>query len=194
MKKGARPSQIINNFFTFGTIVMISIVITLYSKYFGQNENEPLPLPSKLKVLACFDENSKVRFTNSTLLQEATKALSKGFYKIDGGYIKPLNTKSYVQEYISLEEIDSFFIEAIKKDKTKNPTKYITIKYELIENDKTNKDLDKNKKFNFGALQTSIRLNGKEILWVFTDFRFFDKIELRKITDCTIRTLKANGN
>ncbi len=194
MKKGARPSQIINNFFTFGTIVMISIVITLYSKYFGQNQNEPLPLPSKLKVLACFDENSKVRFTNSTLLQEASKALSKGFYKIDGGYIKSLNAKSYIQEYISLDELDSFFIESIKTAKAKNPAKYITIKYEVIENDKNDTTLEEKKKFNFGALQTSIRLNGKEILWVFTDFRFFDKIELRKITDCTIRTLKANAN
>ncbi len=194
MKKGSRPSQIINNFFTFGTIVMISIVITLYSKYFGQTQNEPLPLPSKLKVLACFDENSKVRFTNSTLLQDAFKALSKGFYKIDGGYIKPLNTKSYIQEYISLDEMNSFFKESIKTTKAKNPAKYVTIKYELIENDKTDKNLDEKKKFNFGALQTSIRLNGKEILWVFTDFRFFDKIELKKITDCTIRTLKANAN
>ncbi len=194
MKKGARPSQIINNFFTFGTIVIISIVITLYSKYFGQNPNEALPIPSKLKVLACFDENSKVRFTDSTLLQEASKALSKGFYKIDGGYIKPLKTKSYIQEYISLEEIDSFFIDAIKTNKAKNPTKYITIKYEFIENKKNNTNLEENKKFNFGAFQVSIRLNGKEILWVFTDFRFFDKIELKKVTDCTIRTLKANAN
>lgn len=67
----------------------------------------------------------------------------------------------------------------------KNPNKYLTIKYELIENDRDKKE--------FGAINISIRINGKEIFGVFTNLLYFDKIELRKITDCTIRTFKANA-
>jgi len=183
MRRGANPSQIINNFFTFGTIVIVSIVITLYSKYFGDMQEKEQK--KEIVRLACLDENSTLRIKNKKILQNSLKALEKGYYKLSGGYIESLNTISYIKEYISLAEQDSYFVDAIQMAPLQNPVKYLTIKYELIENERDKKD--------FGAINISIRIKGKEIFGVFTNLVYFDKIQLRKITDCAIRTFKANA-
>ncbi|AXH09055.1 hypothetical protein CP960_06195 [Malaciobacter halophilus] len=182
MRRGANDSLIVNNIFTFGTIVIISVVITLYSTYLAPKQQKQ---EDKVVYLGCFDKNSTLRIKKKKILKNSLKALEKGYYKLSGGYIQPLEAKSYIKDYISLEEQDSYFIDAIQMAPLKNPNKYLTIKYELIENDRDKKE--------FGAINISIRINGKEIFGVFTNLLYFDKIELRKITDCTIRTFKANA-
>lgn len=198
MRRGARESQVINNFFTFGTIVIISIVIVLYSKYIANPQEEQEgnnSLKKELITLVCSEQTySYSKIFNSKLLSESLKPLEKGYYKLDGGYIKSLYSKSYLEEFISLLEMNSFYENSIGILPLENPSKYITIKYEIIENDKKDPNKkDKDCKLHSGSIQTSFRINGKEMFRVFTDFKYLDKIEFQEIIDCTIRTYKANA-
>lgn len=195
MRRGARDSQVVNNFFTFGTIVIIAVVITLYTRYIASPQEPTKTEKRELVTLSCSqDTYSYSKIFNEKLLVNSLEALQKGYYKLDGGYIKALYTKSYIEDFVTIAEVNSFYINAIGIQPLKNPTKYITIKYEIIENDKR----DPNKKsedcnLHAGSLQTSFRVNGKEMFRVFSDFKYFDKIEFQDIIDCTIRTYTANA-
>ncbi|RXJ98788.1 hypothetical protein CRU98_08465 [Arcobacter sp. CECT 8986] len=182
MPRRVRQSQIINNFFTFATIVIVSVVLTLYSRYLTPDKKSET---TKFIKPTCFSVNSEIRVNNKEYLSKLYKALNKGFYKLESNYIKSIKTKSYIQEYISLNDFNSYFVDAIKSPPLKEPKKYITIKNELIEYEKPNK--------NFAGVNTSFRINGKEVFGVFTNFVYFDTIKLNETVECTIRTLKTNA-
>ena len=118
-----RQSQVINNFFTLASIIIISIVLTLYVKYIA---NEPEITKEKVIPLLCEQDTlTKYKVYNQELLNESQKALIKGYYKLEGSYQKSQNNKSVAQEFISLDEMSDYYIQAIQRKKTKKISKNI---------------------------------------------------------------------
>ncbi len=189
MGKNARDSQIVNNFFTLASILMVAATLAIYVKYFAQDEDDGVYKP---KPLACEEEiytYSKV--FNQTLLNKSIKALNKGYYKLDGGFIESQYMKSNIKNIVSLDELDSFYKDAIKVEPKKNLQKFLKIKYEIIENDKENPN-KKNKecRLHAGSIQTSFRINSKEIFRIYTDFNFMYKNAIKERIDCSIKVFK----
>ncbi len=193
MKRGARDSVIVNNFFTLASIIIISVCIILYSKYIANDasleitKEEVIPLSCEKEIFTI----SKVY--NQELLNESMKALNKGFYKLQGSYKKSQQTPSMLEDFISIDELNSYYVNAIEKKPKENIHKYLTIKYELIEYDK--KDNTKklsNCKFCSGAILTSFMAEEKEIFKFYTDFKLFDKNEIASKINCSIKVYENN--
>jgi hypothetical protein len=193
MKRGARDSVLVNNFFTIASIVLISITMMLYSKYIANDDYDEVT-KERVIPLACEKEVFTVsKVYNQELLNKSMKALNKGFYKVEGSYKKSQQTPSIIEDFISLNELNSYYTKAIEKTPKQNIEKYLTIKYEIIENDKK----DKNKKtsdckFCSGAILTSFLADDKEIFKFYTDFKYYDKNEIASKIDCTIKVYKNN--
>ncbi len=189
MRRGARQSQIINNFFSLATIVMVVISIVLYTKFIV----EPKKLKEK-KIIPLLCEKEVYTFSkvyNQKLLNKSIKALDTGYYKLDGAFLKSEFMKSKIEDIISLEEINKFYINNIGSKPRKNIKKYLKIKYEIIENDKK-KPNKKNKdyKLNSGSILTSFRINSTEIFRIYTDFNFMFKNEIERRVTCSIKVFK----
>lgn len=199
MKKNRRQSTIINNFFTLASIIMITITLVVYMKYIqddGINAKSKDVYLQKEKVtpLECEDETSKSKLFNQKLLNNSLKALKKGYYKLDGGYIKSINSKSIIEDFIPLVEVNEYFTKAIKVNTKKDISKFLTINYEIIEQDKNKKiNLKKENKFKAGSIKTSFRANSIEIFTFSKDFKFYDKNEIQSIIDCTIKVYKNHA-
>ena len=190
MKEHRRVSQIVNNFFTLASIVMITIVISLYSKY-GSNIKEKPRLNSQLpcqKETYTFDKISSYK-----LIQNANSYLEKGSFVINGGFIKPRFGKFYLKDKISLEEANDYFQTAINVNQKKELVKYLTIKYEIIENDKNDPRKKDYQKINAGELLSSFRINGKELFMMKTEFMEYDKLSIKNRIECTIKAFKHNA-
>lgn len=186
-----RQSLIVNNFFTLASIIIISVTITLYTKYFGDKE----PTKEVVKPLECQKESfTTLKVFNQKLLNDSMKALEKGYYKIDGGYIKAQYSDSIIEDFISLKEVDTYYIKAISKAPKDDINKFLTINYELIENDKKDpKKKSKDCKLCSGSIQTSFRAGNIEIFRYYTDFLIFNKKEIESRIDCTIKVYKNNA-
>lgn len=188
MRRGMRQSLIVNNFFTLASIIIISVTITLYTKYFS----DPEPTKEIVTPLACQDESFfTLKVFNQKLLNESMKALNKGFYKLDGGYIKAQYADSIIEEFIKLDEVNNYYIKAISTPPKDEISKYLTINYELIENDRKDPNKkSKDCKLCSGSIQTSFRAGNVEIFRYYTDFLIFNKKEIESRIDCTIKVYK----
>lgn len=193
MRKGARDSILVNNFFTIASIVLIVITITIYTKYVVNNgydevtKEEVIPLSCEKEVFSV----SKVY--NQELLNKSMKAFNKGFYKLEGSYKKSQQTPSIIEDFISLNELNSYYVKSIEKKPKVDINKYLTIKYEIIENDRKeqNKKIS-NCKFCSGGILTSFLADDKEIFKFYIDFRLYDKNEIASKIDCTIKVYENN--
>ncbi len=193
MRKGARDSILVNNFFTIASIVLIVITITIYTKYVVNNgydevtKEEVIPLSCEKEVFSV----SKVY--NQELLNKSMKAFNKGFYKLEGSYKKSQQTPSIIKDFISLNELNSYYVKSIEKKPKVDINKYLTIKYEIIENDRKeqNKKIS-NCKFCSGGILTSFLADDKEIFKFYIDFRLYDKNEIASKIDCTIKVYENN--
>ena len=199
MKRNRRQSTIINNFFTLASIIIITITLVMYLTYMRDDkndiDNEKISITKeKVIPLECEDSTSNLKLFNQKLLNKSLSALNKGYYKLDGGYIKSLNSKSIIEDFISINEVDDFFIKSIGKKAKDNIKKFLTINYEIIENDKEEMiDLKKKIKFKAGTIRTSFRANSIEIFAFSKDFKFYDKKEIQSIINCTIKVYKNNA-
>jgi len=199
MKRNRRQSTIINNFFTFASIIMITITLVVYIKYIQVEPTNPSSKAvymkkEKVTPLECEDESSKSKLFNQKLLNKSLEALNKGYYKLDGGHIKALNSKSIIEKFIPIIEVNEYFIKAINIAPKKDIQKFLTINYEIIENDKEKKiNLKKEHKFKSGTIKSSFRANSVEIFTFSKDFKFYDKNEIQSIIDCTIKVYKNNA-
>ncbi len=199
MKRNRRQSTIINNFFTLASIIMITITLVIYMKYIQVEEPSPdskdeYMKKEKVTPLECEDETSKSKLFNQKLLNKSLEALRKGYYKLDGGHVKALSSKSIIEEFISISQANEYFTKAIKIPAKKDIQKFLTINYEIIETDKDKKiDLKKENKFKSGTIRTSFRANAIEIFIFSKDFKFYDKNEIQSIIDCTIKVYKNNA-
>tara|TARA_B100001063_G_scaffold233386_1_gene249541 strand:- start:430 stop:1035 length:606 start_codon:yes stop_codon:yes gene_type:complete len=198
MKRNRRQSAIINNFFTLASIIMITITLVVYMKYIHVEKPDPdskaiYMKKEKVTPLEC-EENSTSKLFNQKLLNKSLEALKKGYYKLDGGHIKAINSKSIIEDFISILETDKYFMKAINVPFKKDIQKFLTINYEIIENDKDKKiDLKKQNKFKSGTIRTSFRANSIEIFTFSKDFKFYDKDEIQSIIDCTIKVYKNHA-
>jgi len=192
-----KQSQIVNNFFTLASIIIIGVTLTLYVNYIVKDPNEPAKKIVKKQItkLECEEDNfTTYKVFNQKLLDSSQKALEKGFYKLQGGYIKSEYSKSIIEDYISLKELDSFYEKSIGINPKKDINKFLTIKYEIIENDKKNPNKKaKECKLYSGSVITSFRANSNEIFRFYTDFRLYDKEEIASRIDCAIKVYKNHG-
>lgn len=188
MKRGMRQSLLVNNFFTLASIIIISVTITLYTKYIVDDE----PTKEIVTPLECQQQTfSTLKVFNQKLLNESIKALNQGFYKLDGGYIKAQYSDSIIENFISLDEINTYYIKAISSAPKDEIKKFLTINYELIENDKKDPNKkSKDCKLCSGSIQTSFRAGNTEIFRYYTDFMLYDKKEIESRIDCTIKVYK----
>ena len=195
MKKSSRQeSMIVNNFFTLASIVMIAITIILYSKYISNDDYKNDSLKDKVIPLSCEKEVfSTSKVYNQKLLNESQKALDKGFYRLNGQYKKSIHSDSIIEDFISLFEVDSFYIKAIEKEEKNNINKFLQIDYEIIENDKKDpNNKQKDCKFCSGSVLTTFKAEQKEIFKFYIDFNLYDKNEIEKRIDCTIKAYRNN--
>lgn len=184
MKRGARDSQIINNFFTFASIVMVSITLLLYNHYINKDEkNNP-----KIEKLPCQLENfTKVNLLNFELLKKSKKALDKGYYKVEGYFLNPENDTPTIEKVVSIEELKSYYENLIGRKPKKDIEKFLKIRFELIEKDKKNINSDR---LGAGTLISSFRINSKELLRFESDFKFMYKNAIKERVDCSIKVYK----
>lgn len=190
MKRGARDSQIINNFFTLVSILIIAGTLAVYTKYFGEDsKKESVYTPLKLQCESKSFTYSKT--FNQKLLDKSIKALEKGYYKLDGGFIESVHMESNIKNVVTLKQTDKFYEEAIKIKPKDDLQKFLKIKYEIIENDKKNPNkINEDCKLSAGSVQTSFRINSKEIFRVYTDFNFLYKNAIKERIDCSIKVFK----
>ncbi len=188
MGRKARDSQIVNNFFTLASILMVAATLAIYVKYFSKEDDgiyRPKPLVCEKKIY------TYSKTFNQKLLNKSIKALNKGYYKLDGGFIESEYMKSNIKDIISLEELDTFYKNAIKVEPKKDLQKFLKIKYEIIENDKENPNKkSKDCRLHAGSIQTSFRINSKEIFRIYTDFNFMYKNAIKERIDCSIKVFK----
>ncbi len=188
MRRYRSQGQTINNFFTLVTIIVMSIVLTIYVKY--------VPKPPRVHSdLACQKESYTFdRIYNQELLDEANKLLNHGAYILDGGLIKPRFGKSYLKDEINIKQSDEYFQQAIiKSSSVKNY--FVKIKYEIVENDKNDpRKKDDSCKLHAGSLMTSFRINEKEVFRMHTDFLKYDKNDIKERINCTLKAFRHNAN
>lgn len=182
-----QDSLVVNNFFTLASIIIISIVLTLYVNFFSEEE-----LKNSVKKLPCEKQSytySKV--FNEKLLKKSINAIEKGYYKVEGSYLKAIHMKSNIEDIISLDEVDDFYITTLGKKPKNSLEKYLKIKYEIIENDKA-KPNKKNQeiKLNAGSVITSFKINSTEIFRVYTDFQFMYANAIKERIECSVKVYK----
>ena len=193
MKRGARDSLIVNNFFTLASIVLITITIVLYSKYIANDSYEEITKEEVIPLLCEKEVFTVLKIYNQELLNKSMKALNKGFYKLEGSYKKSKQTQSIIEDFISIEELNSYYIKAIEKKSKEDISKYLTIKYEIIENDKKEQNKKTSDcKFCSGGILPSFLADDKEIFKFYTDFKIYDKNEIASKIDCAIKVYKNN--
>ncbi|MDZ7820225.1 MAG: hypothetical protein U5K55_17225 [Aliarcobacter sp.] len=189
-----RQSLIVNNFFTLVSILMISITIILYSKYISNDDYKNDNLKEKVIPLSCEKETfSTSKVFNQKLLNTSMKALDKGHYKLEGAYTKSTYSDSIIEEFISLDEINSFYIKSLEISPKENINKYLTISYKIIENDKKDPNKKtKDCKLCSGSILTSFKADDKDIFKFYIDFNLYDKNEIASKIDCTIKAYENN--
>lgn len=192
MKRGARDSQVINNFFSLATIVMVSVVLVLYTKYILKDENQQNESKNQIVKLDCEkEEYTYSKVFNQKLLNNSINALEKGYYILDGAFLEAEYMKSNIKDFVSLEEVDKFFVDSIGIKAKKDIKKFVKIQYELIENDKKNPRKKSDEiKLNAGSLKTSFIVNSKEIFRVYTDFTYMYKNAIKQRANCSIKVFR----
>ena len=184
--KQRRQSQIVNNFFTLVSIVIITAILSLYVKYGPKPKHIHSNLPCQ-KLTYTYDQ-----VNNQKLLPQANKLLNSGAYQVDGGLLKPRFGKSYLKDIISIEQANKYFVQAIIKQPIERNL-FLKIKYEILENDKNDpRKTDADRK-HAGVLLTSFRMNQKEVFRMYTEFLQYDKETIKEKINCTIKAFRHNA-
>ena len=181
-KSNRKASTIINNFYSHITIVIMSVAIILYVNYVVPVQEKR---DAREKMLQC---KKQVKYFdkvyNIKMLQNASKLLNDGKYKLDGGMIYSENMKSILKDKIKLSEVNKVFMRTINISQKQNSNLFIKISYEVIEHDK--KD---NKNNSVGHLLVSFKLNGKQFYRAEADFMKYDIQEINERIECIFKSL-----
>jgi len=182
MRRGARQSQTINNFFSLVTIILVSAVLALYVKYFVKDA------PRINSGLMCQNEITSTtdKLGNQKFLKLGYRLLNEGSFVLDGGMISSLERDSDFSQKLKLNEINNIFLNTINIKSTKDKIRFLKIKYELIENE----DNSLNK---VGSLLTSFRVNNKEVFSMVIGFSTYDMSEIEKRVQCSLEAFKYNA-
>ncbi|MFA7571339.1 MAG: hypothetical protein WCY75_08910 [Sulfurimonadaceae bacterium] len=184
MKKrvyGRNPSQIINNFYTLATIVIMTAVITLYSKYIHPQKEQNFT-PAVLPCQTAFQITQKI--SNDKRLDEAWRLFEQGNYMFDGGLL--LHENSLVPKRFSLEYINAFFENSTQVVAVKNAQKFLNIKYEMIENESVNP-------LQHFELLVSFRISAIEVFRMYTYLDINNDKEISQKVECIMNSFKQNA-
>lgn len=184
MKKrvyGRNPSQIINNFYTLATIVIMTAVITLYSKYIHPQKEQAF-VPTVLPCQTALQITQKI--SNDKRLQEAWMLFEQGNYMFDGGFI--LQENSLLPNTLSLETFNTFFENSTQVVAVKNAQKFLNIKYEVIENESVNP-------LQHFELLVSFRISAIEVFRMYTYFTVNNNNEISQKVECIMNSFKENA-
>lgn len=194
MKSSRQESIIVNNFFTLASIVIISITIILYSKFISNDDYKNDDLKEKVIPLSCEKSTfSTSKVINQKLLNDSIKALDKGFYKLEGSYIKSVYSQSIIEDFISLDELNNYYKTSIEVTPKENISKFLTIDYKIIENDRKDPNKkSKNCKLCSGSIMTTFKADEKDIFKFYIDFNLYNKNEIASKIDCTIKAYENN--
>lgn len=185
-------SQKINNLFALITIVIMTVVITIYVKYMPKDDQTSYHSGLECqKEVVCFD-----KVYNPQLLQEGVELLLGGNYELLGDISLAKYMTPILDSKITVQEADLMFLKAINTSINENSQKYLTIAYQIIENDKEdpNKKSDSdNCKLFAGYVLTSFRINGIQAYRMQIDFNTYDLVEIEQRIKCTIEAFLHNG-
>jgi hypothetical protein len=185
MRRGTNPNLVINNFFSFATIVIMSITILIYNTFIvGEKENKIEKLPCEKEIF------TYTKTYNQELLNKSIKAIEKGYYKVEGFYLKLESSKSSIEKVVSLDEMNKFYVDSVAIPSRKKLEKFLKIRYELVEGSKNILQNNKTERLKAGTLITSFRINSNDIFRVYTDLKFLYKNEIKKRVDCSIKVYK----
>jgi len=123
---------------------------------------------------------------NQRNLKLAYRLLNEGSYVLDGGMISSLESDSNFSQKLNVNYINNIFLKTIDIKSTKEKSRFLKIKYELIENE--DDSLDK-----VGSLLTSFRVNNKEVFSMFIGFSTYDMSEIEKRVQCSLEAFKYNA-
>jgi len=182
MIRGTRQSQVINNFFSLVTIILVSAVLALYVKYFVKDSPR---INSELMCQNDIDLTTD-KLGNQKILKLGYRLLNEGSYVLDGGMTSSLKSDSIFSQKLNINHINNIFLKTIDIKSTKEKSKFLKIKYELIENE--DDSLDK-----VGSLLTSFRVNNKEVFSMFIGFSTYDMTEIEKRVQCSLEAFKYNA-
>ncbi|NQY94678.1 MAG: hypothetical protein HRT43_10960 [Campylobacteraceae bacterium] len=182
MIRGTRQSQLINNFFSLATIILVSAVLALYVKYFVKD------VPRINSGLICQNEIASTtdKLANEKILKLGFRLLNEGSYILDGGLSPSFEFDSVFTQNLNIKQINNIFLKTINIKSTKEKSRFLKIKYELIENEDEN--LNK-----IGSLLTSFRINNNEVFSMYIDFLTYDMAEIEKRVQCTLEAFKYNA-
>ena len=181
MVRGTRQSQLINNFFSLATIVMVTVVLVLYTKYIVK---KPARINSGL-ICQKDVEFTTDKIIDKNFLKTGYKLLNDGSFQLDGGII-PSIKNSVITKKININQINNIFLKTIDINSIKDTHRFLKIKYEIIENEDETKDA-------VGSLLTSFRVNNKEVFTMTIDFLKYDIIEIDKRVKCIMEAFKYNA-
>jgi len=182
MKKrvyGRSHSQIINNFYTLVTIVIMTVVITLYSKYINPTKEKKFT-PTFLPCQTTLQIEQKV--SNPELLQEALMLFEKGNYMLDGGLL--LLEDSPIDEKMISEKMESIFDNLIEVVAISNAQKFLNIKYEVIETPNVAPNI---------SLRVSFRISANEVFRMYTHLDDSKLNEISQKVECIMNSFKHNA-
>lgn len=178
MRRGARPSQVINNFFSLATIVLVSVTLTLYVKYIVKEK------PRVNSGLSCQEQTyTEDKIYSKKLLNIQNKLISQGQFVLDGAFLDSLEKET--SNKLRISTIDKFFLISLNVFNNKSKETFVKIKYELIENEDINKK-------NAGTLITTFRTNGQVAFYMRKDFFLYNEDEIKQAVACTIKAFKHN--
>lgn len=120
------------------------------------------------------------------MIDDSQKALAEGFYKLSGGFIEQSNE---LKSYISLKELNEYFVNAIASNPKEKIKKYLNINYELIEGPNKKSTC----KFCEANLIVSFRAASKELFRIDTDVILVNKTELESRINCLVKVYKNHG-
>lgn len=183
MKKrvnGRDHNQIINNFYSLVTIIIMAAVMVVYTKYIQPNQKKTF----SALILPCQNElQIKQKVTNPAFLKEALMLFNQGNYMLNGGLILEENSK--LENAFFLKQIDEIFENSSEVVAIKNAQKFLNIKYEIIEKNKTNK--------NMVDFLVSFRISANEVFRMYTYFNISNSNEISKKVECIMNSFKANA-
>lgn len=184
----ANDSIIINNLFTFATIVMVSITIVLYSTFIVEpKKNKEINPLKKIEALPCQKKsNFKVAIKDLDILKKSHVAIQKGYYKININYIK-LQKDSLIEKIFPQNELSNYIAKKFNTKPKKEPKEFLEINYEIIEG---SSNLDEKNKLNAGTIITTFTINSKEIFFIRSDIKFLYKNAIKDQVDCSIKVYK----
>ncbi|NQY21818.1 MAG: hypothetical protein HRT40_11040 [Campylobacteraceae bacterium] len=180
MRRGARQSQIINNFFSLATIILVTIVLVLYVKYIRVDEAR---INSGLECQKDFNTSDEI--ISQKLLNIQNKLISQGKFILDGGLIQRLEFRSNIKSKIRISQIDKYFLNELNVFNSPSSSYFVRIKYDFIENEDFENDY-------VSRLEVSFRINAKESFKMKTDIMSYKKEDIKNRINCVIKAFKQN--